>query len=111
MKSRRIKIQLASACLVTASSALAADMPTGAPNLQIELDVLSMPSDVALAGNGQAYVVDSGNHQITVFDASGMRVNSLGTQGEEEGQLTNPLGIGISAKGEVWIATRAMNAS
>jgi DNA-binding beta-propeller fold protein YncE len=91
---------------VLASAALAADMPTGSPNQSAEFDLLLMPSDVAIAGNGQTYIVDSGNHQVAVFDASGTRVTSLGMMGEEEGQLMNPLGIGISAKGEVWIADK-----
>ena len=106
MKNRRITFQLASASLLVASATLAADMPTGAPNQSAQLDLLLMPSDVAVASGGQAYVVDSGNHQIAVFDASGTRVTSLGVMGEEEGQLMNPLGIGVSAKGEVWIADK-----
>jgi len=106
MKSKRITTQLCSASLLLASVALAADMPTGAPNQAAQLDLLLMPSDVAIASDGQTYVVDSGNHQVAVFDASGTRVTSLGMLGEEEGQLMNPLGIGLSAKGEVWIADK-----
>ena len=106
MRSKRIINQLASASLLLASAALAADMPTGAPNQSADLDLLLMPSDVAVAGNGQTYVVDSGNHQVAVFDATGTRVTSLGMMGEEEGQLMNPLGIGVSAKGEVWVADK-----
>ena len=106
MKSNRIRSSLGVSGLLLASAALAADMPTGAPNQSAQLDLLLMPSDVAIAGNGQTYVVDSGNHQIAVFDASGTRVTSLGMMGEEEGQLMNPLGIGLSAKGEVWIADK-----
>jgi DNA-binding beta-propeller fold protein YncE len=106
MKNRRITIQLASASVLLASAALAADMPTGAPNQSTQLDLLLMPSDVAIASGGQTYVVDSGNHQIAVFDAAGTRLTSLGMMGEEEGQLMNPLGIGVSAKGEVWVADK-----
>jgi tripartite motif-containing protein 2/3 len=81
-------------------------MPTGVPNQSAEFDLLLMPSDVATGRDGQAYVVDSGNHQVAVFDRTGTRVTSLGMMGEEEGQLMNPLGIGVSAKGEVWIADK-----
>jgi tripartite motif-containing protein 71 len=106
MTSKRFTIQIALASLLLASTALAADMPTGAPNQSAQFDLLLMPSDVAISGNGQTYVVDSGKHQVAVFDASGTRVTSLGMMGEEEGQLMNPLGIGVSAKGEVWVADK-----
>jgi DNA-binding beta-propeller fold protein YncE len=106
MDSKGIIHTLGSASLLFASLVLAADLPTGAPNQTAQLDLLLMPSDVAIAGNGQTYVVDSGNHQVAVFDASGTRVTSLGMMGGEDGQLLNPLGIGVSAKGEVWVADK-----
>ncbi len=106
MTCRRSVRNLAAAGLMLASAALAADMPTGAPNQAAQLDMLLMPSDVAIANDGQTYVVDSGNHQIAVFDAAGTRVTSLGMMGDDEGQFLNPLGIGVSAKGEVWVADK-----
>ena len=84
MKSKRSTRILVPIGLLLASAALAADMPTGAPNQAAEIDALLMPSDVAIGKDGQAYVVDSGNHQVAVFDASGTRVTSFGMQGEEE---------------------------
>ena len=71
-----------------------------------KLDLLSMPSDVALGAGGQIYVVDGGNHQIAVFDAAGTRVTSLGMHGDDDGQLNGPVGIGISNKGEIYVADR-----
>jgi len=71
-----------------------------------KLDLLSMPSDVAVGANGQIYVVDGGNHQIAMFDAAGARVTSLRMRGDEDGQLTGPVGIGISNRGEVYVADR-----
>jgi len=86
--------------------AFAAEMPTGSPNRIAELDMLLMPSDVALGGDGRAYVVDGRNHQIAVFDANGARVTSLGMMGGEDGQLLNPVGIGVAPNGDVWVADR-----
>ncbi len=106
MKSKQLINGLALTGLLLSSIVLAADMPTGAPNQAAQLELLLMPSDVAIASDGQTYVVDSGNHQVAVFDASGTRITSLGMMGDEEGQLMNPLGIGVSAKGEVWIADK-----
>ena len=106
MTSRRIIRDLVSATLLFVSGGLAADMLTGAPNQTAQLDMLLMPSDVAIGSDGRAYVVDSRNHQVAVFDANGDRVTSLGMMGGEEGQLLNPLGIGVSADGEVWVADK-----
>ena len=48
MTSKRIVRVVAIAALTLAGSALGADMPTGSPNQQAALDLLSMPSDVAI---------------------------------------------------------------
>jgi DNA-binding beta-propeller fold protein YncE len=100
---------LAIATLTLAGSALAQDMPTGAPNQQATLDWLSMPSDVEVGKGNTIYVVDGGNHQIAVFDEAGTRVTSLGMPGSEDGQLTSPLGIGVSGKGEVYVTDKGNN--
>ena len=58
MTSRRIIRDLVSATLLFVSGGLAADMLTGAPNQTAQLDMLLMPSDVAIGSDGRAYVVD-----------------------------------------------------
>ena len=100
---------LAIATLTLAGSALAQDMPTGAPNQQATLEWLSMPSDVAVGKDNNIYVVNGGNHQVAVFDATGSRTATLGEMGSSVGQFTSPLGIGISSKGEVWVADKGNN--
>ena len=106
MRNRRIIRDLAAVSMLLATVALAADIPTGPANQTAELDMLLMPSDIAIGSDGQTYVVDSGNHQIAVFDASGTRITSLGMMGDKDGQLLHPLGIGLSDRGEVWVADR-----
>ena len=106
MTNRQLIHVLTVTCLFILSATVAAEMPMGAPNQTGQLDMLLMPSDVAVGSDGQAYVVDSGNHQVAVFDAAGTRVMSLGMMGAEDGQLLYPLGIGVSAKGEVWVADK-----
>ena len=105
MKSKQINSTLGSVSLLLASLVLAADHPTGSPNQQAELDWLSMPSDVAIGSGGKTYVVDGGNHQVAVFDAAGAKITALGMMGSEEGQFLSPLGIGASAKGEIYCST------
>lgn len=84
----------------------ARDIATVAYTRLGKLEMLSMPSDVALGVDGQIYVVDGGNHQIAVFDAAGTRVTSLVMRGDEDGQLIGPVGIGISNRGEIYVADR-----
>ena len=59
MTSKRIVRAVTIAALTLAGPALAADLPTGSPNQQAELDWLSMPSDVAIGKGSQTYVVDT----------------------------------------------------
>lgn len=106
MKNRRILRDLAPVSALLTTLALAADMPTGMPNQMGELDMLLMPSDVAIGSDGRTYVVDSRNHQVAVFDANGTRMTSLRMMGGEDGQLLNPLGIGVAPNGDVWVADR-----
>ena len=109
MRSNRIVQGLTIAALTLGGAVLAADHPTGSPNQQAEFEWLSMPSDVATGKDGQTYIIDSGNHQVAVFDASNAKITTLGMYGSDEGQLTSPLGIGVSAKGEVYVADKGNN--
>ena len=106
MKNRTVIKLLVLSGLVSASGALAADIPTGSPNQASEYALLSLPSDAAINGNGQTYVIDGGHHQVAVYDALGTKISTLGMMGSEDGQLSSPLGIGLSDKGEVYIADK-----
>jgi tripartite motif-containing protein 71 len=94
------------ASLVLANAAYAQDMPTAAPNQLAELQQLSLPSDVSVGRDGQVFVVDGGNHEIAVFDSTGVRISSLGLMGSREGQFLSPLGIGVSRNGELYVADK-----
>jgi hypothetical protein len=102
---RRIPLAVI-ASLFLAGPATAADLPTAMPAPVIELQGLSLPSDVAIGRDGQVYVVDSGNHQVAVFDASGQRTTSLGMMGSDEGQFLDPLGIDTGPGGDVYVADK-----
>jgi DNA-binding beta-propeller fold protein YncE len=108
MTSKRTVWGLTIAALALVGTVFAADHPTGSPNQRAEFAWLSLPSDVA-TGKRQTYVVDGGNHQVAVFDASNTKTTTLGMMGSEEGQLMSPLGIGVSAKGEVYVADKGNN--
>ncbi len=66
------------------------------------LDV-DQPSDVAVAPNGNYYLVDGVNHRVAVIDAEGNMVSAFGSPGQGPGEFQLPLGIDI-AQGRVYIA-------
>ena len=79
-------------------------------NSQLVFDIrpgVDQPSDIAVAPNGDIYVVDGVNNRILVLDAGGTVKFSFGNQGGGEGEFQYPLGIDISEKGKVFVADSA----
>jgi DNA-binding beta-propeller fold protein YncE len=93
--------------VLTSGVSLAQDIPIALFQSVAEMGTqLSMPSDVGVGRDGFVYVVDGGNHQVGVFDATGLRVGNIGERGGEEGQFESPVGLGIGPKGEIWVADK-----
>ncbi|HSH05371.1 MAG TPA: flippase activity-associated protein Agl23 [Anaerolineae bacterium] len=59
------------------------------------LSQLNSPRNVAIGPDDNAYVLDSGNHRIVVFDADGEAINTWGTFGNSPGQFNEPWGIAV----------------
>ncbi|MBW2255539.1 MAG: hypothetical protein JRI25_13195, partial [Deltaproteobacteria bacterium] len=62
------------------------------------------PTDVAVSGDGRAYVVDGVNHRVVVFDHGGDRLSTFGREGGGDGALRSPLGIALGGSGTVYVA-------
>lgn len=62
------------------------------------------PSDVAVAANGQIYVVDGVNNSIKVFNDKGGFLFAFGGSGANAGEFRFPLGIGLDGGGKVYVA-------
>ncbi|MFN2138372.1 MAG: flippase activity-associated protein Agl23, partial [Candidatus Promineifilaceae bacterium] len=56
---------------------------------------LATPRNMAVGPDGSIYVLDSGNHRLQVFDASGQFVKEWGSFGSEPGQFNEPWGIAV----------------
>ena len=56
--------------------------------------------------NGSVFVSDNFKSQIHVFDVERKHVKTFGQHGQVEGQLNNPLGIDVSANGQVFVANQ-----
>ena len=59
--------------------------------------------------NGSVFVCDNANGQIHVFDVERKHVRTFGQCGKGEGQLNLPLGIDVSANGQVYVANQCNN--
>jgi hypothetical protein len=71
------------------------------------------PTDVAIAKNGDIYVVDGyGSQLVHRFDKNFKLVKTIGGRGKEHGKFNTCHGVWVSTLGkeeEVWIADRANN--
>src|SRR5262245_4772913 len=60
-------------------------------------------SRVATDGSGNVYVVDSGNHRIQNFDASGNFLPTWASNGSGNGQFAPPFGVATDGSGNVYV--------
>jgi sugar lactone lactonase YvrE len=62
------------------------------------------PRDLAIDGNGNVLVMDTGNERIQAFDQQGRFLRMVGRDGSEPGQFREPVGIALDADGRVYVA-------
>ena len=62
------------------------------------------PTGVSLNALGQAFVVDTGNERVQMFDRYGEYVIELGGFGWDDRQFNQPLGVSAAASLDIWVA-------
>ena len=65
---------------------------------------LSGPRGMTTDASGNAYVADSLNHRIVVFDPNGAVLRTFGTKGGGDGQLYEPSGVAVDSDGNIYVA-------
>jgi DNA-binding beta-propeller fold protein YncE len=64
----------------------------------------NQPTGIAISPQGDAYVVDSLNHRVQRFDATGQFLGQVGQQGKGDGEFNEPWGIAVDKQGNVYVA-------
>ncbi len=62
------------------------------------------PRGIAVDGQGNVWVTDTGNKRVLKFDPNGRLLGQWGGSGAGEGQFLEPVGIAIDSKGQIFVA-------
>lgn len=65
------------------------------------------PTNIALGGNGDIYVVETGNYRVQRFTAEGVHVRSYGEVGTSVGSFARPKGIALDRQGRLLVGDAA----
>jgi DNA-binding beta-propeller fold protein YncE len=72
---------------------------------QFSIDGLNRPTGLAIDHNDHIlYVVNTGSHNVKIYDLKGTYIKTLGGRGSEEGEFNFPTDIFISKNGDIYIS-------
>jgi DNA-binding beta-propeller fold protein YncE len=63
----------------------------------------SLPTNVAVDGDGNLYVTDTLNNRVEIFDAEGAFISEFGQAGDGPGRFARPKGIAVDGDGHIWV--------
>jgi len=62
------------------------------------------PAGLAVDGDGNLYVADSGNHRVQKFDPEGTFIAEVGSPGDGPGEFNEPWGVAVDSQGNLYVA-------
>ncbi len=62
------------------------------------------PRAIAISPQGEVFVTDTGNKRVQVFGLDGSFRRMFGGEGDQPGQLREPVGIALDREGNLWVA-------
>lgn len=63
----------------------------------------SLPTHIALDGDGNVFVTDTLNNRVEIFDADGQFISEFGKAGDGPGYFARPKGIAVDCDGHIWV--------
>src|SRR5438105_15814417 len=70
-----------------------------------EAGQLRSPGGIAVDGNGDVYVTDTGNHRVEKFDREGNFMTQWGVFGNGDGLFNFPYGIAVDWRGCIFVVS------
>ena len=67
----------------------------------------NLPKDIAVAPNGNLYVVDGANFRVQVFEADGTFLREFGSLGSYPGSFSRPKGVDSDGSGNIYVSDAA----
>lgn len=62
------------------------------------------PRGLAVAGNGDVWVCDTGNHRVSHYDSDLAAIGAVGQEGNGPGEFSSPVGVAVAPSGTVYVA-------
>jgi len=69
------------------------------------IEGVQCPLGVAFNSHGEMYVVEWSDDQVAVFDSSGKRISSIGSEGDGPGQFQHPRYIAIDSNDNIFVTS------
>lgn len=77
--------------------------PVGPAGAVSPLDLYG-PRSIAVDGDGNIWITDTGNARVVKYDPSGVPLGTVGGRGAGAGQFDEPVGIALAPNGEIYVA-------
>jgi len=76
---------------------------TGKKHTLADAGNFSLPTNVAVDGDGNLCVTDTLNNRVEIFDAEGNFISEFGKAGDGPGRFARPKGIAVDGDGHIWV--------